>query len=740
MTRAPVLHALLARAARRIGLLAALNGAAVGVACATVWNLRGFVSPVDASPTALTPTAFTLIAPLIIAGAVGAVVGWMTTTTRRERIARDVEARVPAAANLLVTADELNRDDAASAAAFVTATTTSATTTASTPAAVTAMVTQRAERLAATLDVSALFPATQALQRAAASLALWIGVTALVSRVDGGPSTVPLRAAVAAVTGRADIQRVRVRITPPAYTRRADSTLRDPARIEALAGSRIALSIDASADTLLAVIAHGGTSEQLRVPRSADGTFTVTVPGDRDGYIALEPLRAGDTAAAVNAGARRLIGLTIRSDEAPRVRIVAPARDLIVPDAKRTIDVRVESDDDLAMASLTLRYTKVSGSGERFTFSEGQVPVTVARTSRTQWNARAALALESLLQEPGDLVVYRAVATDSRPGSPGVESDAFIAELAAPGGVAALGFSLDPDEDRYALSQQMVILKTEKLIAKRATMPAAALAEEAAQLAGEQRRVRAEFVFMMGGEFAQEVTGEDASGDLDETHEAESEGELADGRMANKGRASLLAAVRAMSRAAVALTVADLAPALASEKSALKQLQDAFARQRFLMRALSQREQLDPARRLTGKLDSIARGRTQVGDGERDVRVADWRRILSDVQRSGDDRGTGAPLVLLAERVLQLDPSSAGAQRIATQLNAAGASGSAATARRALLDSATIGITAIVRASLRPAAVTLPTRETRQLQSELEASLDAVRANPRDTRRGGGRP
>jgi hypothetical protein len=115
-------------------------------------------------------------------------------------------------------------------------------------------------------------------------------------------------------------------------------------------------------------------------------------------------------------------------------------------------------------------------------------------------------------------------------------------------------------EDRYALSQQMVILKTEKLIAKRATMPAAALAEEAAQLAGEQRRVRAEFVFMMGGEFAQEVTGEDASGDLDETHEAESEGELADGRMANKGRASLLAAVRAMSRAAVALTVADLTP------------------------------------------------------------------------------------------------------------------------------------------------------------------------------------
>lgn len=72
----------------------------------------------------------------------------------------------------------------------------------------------------------------------------------------------------------------------------------------------------------------------------------------------------------------------------------------------------------------------------------------MSRASGTDWSARAraSLALEPLLTEPGDLVVYRAVATDTRPGSAPVESDAFIAELAAQGGVAALGFSVDPDE------------------------------------------------------------------------------------------------------------------------------------------------------------------------------------------------------------------------------------------------------------------------------------------------------
>ena len=427
------------------------------------------------------------------------------------------------------------------------------------------------------------------------------------------------------------------------------------------------------------------------------------------------------------------------------MRIVAPATDLLVPDGNRTLSVRVQADDDLALGTLRVKYTKVSGSGERFTFSEGELPVQIARSTGKVWTGRAELALSPLLQEPGDLVVYRAVVTDNRPGAAPIESDALIVELAAPGGVAALGFALDPDEDRYALSQQMVIQKTERLMAQRSTLTTAQVAEQAMLLSSEQRRVRAEFVFMMGGEFAQQATGEDGMMELDETEEAEGEADLAAGRMVNRGRTALLAAVRAMSRAAVALTTADLAPALAQERRALVQLQEAFARNRFLMRALSQREQLDLTRRLTGVREGTAKEALPVPEGEMSERQRALRAILGDLTDVVSAQGPAArgartrgasPLVDIATRVLQIDPSSPVAQRVATQLTAASQRSLAARGRRdplrqVLLDSAATGLTSLLRVDARPSAPSSRALDARRLQSALDDAFSAAQRSPR---------
>lgn len=708
------LRRLLATFALRLGVLAALRGAGGGIAIAALWTARTYFSASVELESSRAATSVTLA----LGAAVGAVVGWWLGAKRRARAALEIERLVPNANNLLVTAHELLVPPAGALTASHE---------------VRSLVLHRADQLAATLDARSLLPARRSLLWLAGSIVLWSGSVALNRRVASDAAPPSPDALIAAVTGRVDIQRIAVRIIPPRYAQRSVTSLRDPARIQALVGSVMLFTIEASADTVVAVTRQGTRA----LTRDSSGRFVLSMSATTDGFVALEPRTTNG-----RTGQRRLVGVTVRTDEAPRVRIVAPARDLIVPDAKRTLDVRVEADDDLAVGSLRLRYTKVSGSGERFTFSEGEVPVGIARTSATQWTARAALALESLLEEPGDVVVYRAVATDTRPGSPAVESDAFIAELAAPGGVAALGFSLDPDEDRYALSQQMVILKTERLIAQRATMSTAALTEASAQLAGEQRRVRAEFVFMMGGEFAQEVTGDAAMDDLDETHEAESESDLAAGRMVNRGRTALLAAVRAMSRAAVSLNTADLAPALTSEKRALAQLQEAFARSRFLMRALSQREQLDPTRRLTGRLDSIARGTTAVPDGERDARRIEWRAILQGVVTLGrttprESPEGSVPFNTLAERVLQLDATTPASQRIAAQLAAAGAAfrQSPSSARvQALLDSAATELTLLQRERLRPAAPAPAPAEMRRLQAKLDA---AARSNGNTTRTSG---
>lgn len=203
--------------------------------------------------------------------------------------------------------------------------------------------------------------------------------------------------------------------------------------------------------------------------------------------------------------------------------------------------------------------------------------------------------------------------------------------------------------------------------------------------------------------------------------------------MANRGRTSLLAAVRAMSRASTALNTSQLAAALRSEKSALTLLQDAFARSRFLMRALSQREQLDMTRRLTGKLDSIARMRSPVPTATADERHIALRNVLADLMIAGTTPSRELTVfVVLAERVLQVDASSPAAQRIAAQLDRAGAAfataasaSDGATNARLLLDSAATGLTRMLRDGARPSPLPPPPTELRQLQRALNAARGA---------------
>ena len=88
----------------------------------------------------------------------------------------------------------------------------------------------------------------------------------------------------------------------------------------------------------------------------------------------------------------------------------------------------------------------------------------------------------------------------------------------------------------------------------------------------------------------------------DEEVEAEQSVELQAGRLQNRGQRDLRAATIAMSQAEKLLTGANTADALVAERAAVTALQRAFSRDRYILRALATRSQLDPARRLTGSL------------------------------------------------------------------------------------------------------------------------------------------
>ena len=112
----------------------------------------------------------------------------------------------------------------------------------------------------------------------------------------------------------------------------------------------------------------------------------------------------------------------------------------------------------------------------------------------------------------------------------------------------------------------------------------------------EQRMVRAEVVFLGGGEIE------------DEVEEAAHSHELAEGRLENRGRAEMLRAINFMSRAEAQLNDGRADEALAFERQALASLERALDRRRYFLRTLPDRSRIDATRRLTGDRRDARRG------------------------------------------------------------------------------------------------------------------------------------
>jgi hypothetical protein len=691
------LRAFLAGATRRRALVTALEWAALGFISAQIVTLA--IAAVFARELAVRQLLLLyggLSGVGVIAGAIGALLV-------RPPIAPIVERRATNCRNIIITAAELLVQPAR------------------VPFHIGAAVCSEASRLSGGLDVNRLFPA----RRAAVA---WVGSMALALAVLAGLLMRPGSSSGAVAGGtevwQPAVTNVEVTVSPPAYAGQDVQTLRNPGRIAALAGSRLQLRVRAAAATLALETLAG---RQLLQPQG-DGTFRTELAADADGFIALEPL-----AASGRAGVRRLIGLSVTPDRAPRLRITTPGRDLILPDARRTVAVSIDADDDMGLAALRLRFTRVSGSGEQFTFTEGELPLQVTRVDARNWRASASIPLQSLAPAAGDMLVYRAVATDQRPGAAPAESDAWIIEISAPGAIASEGFAINDEDDRYALSQQMLILKTERLRARASAMPADSVSLESLSLAAEQRAIRAEFVFMMGGELAEEVLAAANMDDLNEEAHAEADDEAIAGRLANQGRLSLLQAIRSMSRANSALTATDLTRALTEERAALNYLERAFSRTRYILRALTQRERLDLSRRLTGMLDAAGRAVRPIADPQLDAHTARLRRTLAELATLSagiTDADAAVRLGRLAQAVLQVDAAAQPMQQISRQLQEAAQAltDGRGEGARTLVDSATVDLARLVRAGLLASPSAQRPAELKRLEGAL---VDALRTRGR---------
>jgi hypothetical protein len=371
--------AFLARVARRRRAVGALLGAGVGLAVALVVVLAAWYR-YGAADTTLVRAA----AGAAAAGALAGVGAALLRLRRGPSAAVLVERAAPRARNVVITAAELLEAERQRRPTRVSA-------------YVEAAVHASAAHVLRGLEPRLVVSAGRAL---AAVLVVALAWAVTVGLMLSRPAALPV--AVPTITGAAEIVGIDVTITSPAYVGGEPRTVRDPERIEALAGSRLSVRVRAAADVVMLETVTG----RRPLERVSAGVFTAEVPADGDGFLAVEPARADG-----QAGPRRMHRAdACTPDSVPRVRITTPAGDVRLPDGNRSIDIAIEADDDIGLASLRLSYTKVTGFGEQFTFLDGEVPIEIERAGPRRWTARTRWPLAGLALERGDIVVYRAMA------------------------------------------------------------------------------------------------------------------------------------------------------------------------------------------------------------------------------------------------------------------------------------------------------------------------------------------
>jgi hypothetical protein len=457
------------------------------------------------------------------------------------------------------------------------------------------------------------------------------------------PSSIEIAAPV-----HGTIRDVRATITSPAYIVRHPQVLENPEQLLVPEGGRVRIELSSSAPA--AWLVEPGQPVRSLTAEGAERFAAEWSPAGSNVVVLAVGPRAAEPADS------RVVNVMVTPDTAPRVRITSPAHDLAFIDSRQAVDIAIDASDAEALMGLRLVYVRMSGSGESFAFAEGAIPVAVEKANEREWHGHARLLLSSLKLDDGESIVYRALVRDSNPHAGWLESEAYTIEVGKRLEFASSGSAVPGEERRYALSQQMVIVKTERLQAERPRPDTASWAERTRLLAMEQRMVRAEVVFLSGGEVEDEVV------------EAEQANELQEGRLQNAGRAEMLRAINDMSRAEARLNAGDTAGALGFERSALAALQRAFDRRRYFLRTLGERSRIDPSRRLTGD-SSKARpaGRDPRRDPGSEVELA--RQLIHDLAAIGES-GV-APDAGLLGRLASIEPGSNDWRLIAASLAAA---------------------------------------------------------------------
>lgn len=560
---------------RILGAAAVAGAVAWGVALTLV--ILALISLASAlSPDVLIPGDWSFVVASI-AGAIviGALLWRDRHLSSRTRVALWIEERIPVLHYSLVTAME---------PAFTGAVTSNfaAGLEATVARADIARVTRHAVR-------KATVPAFAAVALAAAlmyvSPASAFGSAGLLARLG---DRVP-RSTAAPGSKLEDLEVV---VTPPAYTGARIARLDDPASVAALIGSRILVTGPGSAEGVRASL---GVSRLAVSDRRGGWSVSLTMP------------RRPVALTLAERGHERLIVLDPRADAAPRIVLDIPARDSTLRVPRGVVRLSATGTDDVGLNEAYFEYLVTTGSGEIFSARTITTPAVRFGGSRTG-SLSATLDLTALKLGQGDVVSMRAIVSDrntlSGPGVATSDTRTFRIARADEYDSVSVDAAAPAAMDSSAISQRMLIIMTEELVAKEKTLSRAELVKQSTSIGDMEDRIRKRVDAILN-----------ATDSPDEQAHLEEAGHVhtADENAGPLNR-DLVEAYNALWEAVRSLQIAEPAPALPPMRIALKALDRARLANRLYLRGVPPRVIVDLARvRLVGKekgLPSLRTART----------------------------------------------------------------------------------------------------------------------------------
>jgi hypothetical protein len=396
-----------------------------------------------------------------------------------------------------------------------------------------------------------------------------------------------------ALSAGSRLENIEAVVTPPAYTGQKPTTLDDPTTISGLTGSRITVRGSGSPSGITA--AMPGSS--VNVGATQGGWSASLVMPAKPAALTLKD-RTYD----------RLIVLDPHADAPPKIVLTSPLRDTTLRAAQLVIHLDATATDDIGLNGAYFEYLITTGSGEIFNARTITTPVVTFGGSRNG-TINATLDLASLKLNQGDVVSIRAIAQDRNtltgPGTATSDTRTFRIARADEYDSVAVDAAAPLPVDTAAVSQRMLIIRTEKLVKEQKNLTRKELVRRSGEIGDLEDKIRKrvhEILFEGEDLFGQEKAGDP----LPDIEDMEPPDDITEGK-----HPDLVIAYNALWAAVRSLQIAEPAPALPPMREALKALDRVRLANRLYLRGMPPKVVVDIARvRMSGKEKGSANIRT----------------------------------------------------------------------------------------------------------------------------------